>query len=246
MLNQLWNTWGFSVRGPLHRKIGLPNQDSWMARRYKWGNVIVVSDGLGSKPHSDRGSMAACLAVFDAAKCYRNYSKSNFNDILRFLHASWMVKIAPHSPEDCSATCLFAMQFGDKITIGRLGDGMIAVSPKLGVESVIISDDKQDYFSNQTDCLESTFQPDKWELMTFDASDYEAIVLCTDGISDDLIPEKRTAFVQELLATYTRMTKQKRSRDLPRWLHAWPVPGHSDDKTIACLYKLEGGSEPGF
>ena len=70
MLDQLWNSWGASVIGPLHVKAGIPNQDSWMARRYKWGNVVVVSDGLGSKAHSDHGSKAACLAVFEAAKSY--------------------------------------------------------------------------------------------------------------------------------------------------------------------------------
>jgi serine/threonine protein phosphatase PrpC len=240
MFDHFWKTWGASVIGPLHRKIGLPNQDSWMARRYKWGNVLVVSDGLGSKVHSDRGSKAACLAVFDAAKCYQKYAKSDFNDILRFLHASWLVRLAPHSPGDCSATCLFAMQIGEKITIGRIGDGMIAVTKKLGFKSVILSDDKQNYFSNQTDCLDSAFIPDKWESKTIDASECEAIVLCTDGIADDLILEERLNFAQNLESTYRNMDAQKRSRDLSRWLNTWPVPGHSDDKTIACLYKIEG------
>ncbi len=62
---------GLSNR-PLHVKAGIPNQDSWRARRYKWGNVVVVSDGLGSKAHSDHGSKAACLAVFEAARNYQN------------------------------------------------------------------------------------------------------------------------------------------------------------------------------
>ena len=79
--------------GPLHVKTGIPNQDSWMARRYKWGNVVVVSDGLGSKAYSDHGSKAACLAVFEAAQSYQNTPDANIVDILRLIHANWLVKI---------------------------------------------------------------------------------------------------------------------------------------------------------
>jgi hypothetical protein len=97
-----------------------------MARRYKWGNVVVVSDGLGSKPHSEHGSKAACLAVFEAAKSFRNNPDANIVDIMRLIHANWLVKIAPFSPSDCLATCLFAIQIEGIISLGRLGDGMIA------------------------------------------------------------------------------------------------------------------------
>jgi len=244
MNSSRWNTWGLSVRGPLHKKNGLPNQDAWMARRYKWGNVIVVSDGLGSKEHSDKGSKAACLAVIEAANCYRMNYNSNFEDILRVLHAHWLVKIAPFSPADCSATCLFAVQIGREITIGKLGDGMIAVTNNPKRNGIVLSDDEQEYFSNQTDCLDSTFSSDKWESKTIDASECESIVLCTDGIADDLIPEERINFAQNIHAAYRTMAARRRSRDLARWLNAWPVPGHSDDKTIACLYKTGGVNEP--
>ncbi len=104
----------------LHVKAGIPNQDSWMARRYKWGNVVVVSDGLGSKAHSDHGSKAACLAVFEAAKSYQNTPDVNIVDILRLIHANWLVKIAPYSSTDCSTTCLFAIQIEGIITLTAL------------------------------------------------------------------------------------------------------------------------------
>ncbi len=240
MLDQLWNSWGATVIGPLHVKAGIPNQDSWMARRYKWGNVVVVSDGLGSKPHSDHGSKAACLAVFDAAKSFQNNPDADIVDILRLIHANWLVKIAQYSSSDCSATCLFAIQIGGMINLGRLGDGMIAALGKTEDNHFLLSEDKQDSFSNYTNSLQQDFKPNQWETKTIDNTAYNAVVLCTDGISDDLLPEKQINFAQELCSTYANLKQKERRKDIKRWLNEWPVPGHSDDKTIACLFKKGG------
>ena len=120
MTDFTWSRWGASVIGPMHVKNRIPNQDSWMARQYKWGNVVVVSDGLGSKPHSDHGSKMACLAVFEAARAYQKNRQSKVTDILRLIHANWLVNISPFSASDCSATCLFVIQIGDQLTLGRL------------------------------------------------------------------------------------------------------------------------------
>lgn len=242
MLDQLWSSWGASAIGPLHVKAGIPNQDSWMARRYKWGNVVVVSDGLGSKAHSDHGSKAACLAVFDAAKSFQNTPDANIVDILRLIHANWLVKITPYTPAECSSTCLFAIQLEAVITLGRLGDGMIALLGEAEENCLILNDNKQDSFSNYTNSLQQEFKADQWETATFESSECKAVVLCTDGIYDDLLPEKQLIFAQELYSTYTHMESEERKKDITRWLHKWPVPGHSDDKTIACLFK-KGGSQ---
>lgn len=240
MSDSIWNSWGASMIGPLHIKNGLPNQDSWLARKYKRGNVVVVSDGLGSKPHSDHGSKAACLAVLEAAKSYQSNQQANIADILRLIHANWLVKVAPLSPSDCSATCLFAIHIGGKITLGRIGDGMIAVCGESAKDNLILSDNKADSFSNYTYSLHHEFRPDQWETTTVECSRCKAIVLCTDGISDDLLPEKQMFFAQELYSSYMDLAPAKRKMDLRRWLNDWPVPRHSDDKTIACLFKRGG------
>mgnify|MGYP006182257721 CR=1 FL=1 len=240
MLDFIWNSWGATAIGPLHVKAGIPNQDSWMVRRYKWGNVVAVSDGLGSKMHSDQGSKAACLAVFEAAKSYHNNPEAKIDDILRLIHANWLIKIAPFSPSDCSATCLFAIQGEGVITLGRLGDGMIAVCGESEKSCLILDDNKQDSFSNFTYCLQQEFKSDQWETATVESAECKAVMLCTDGISDDLLPETQMIFAQELYSTYVDLELDERKRDLRRWLREWPVPGHSDDKTIASLYRQAG------
>ncbi|OUS68188.1 hypothetical protein B5G52_20250 [Pseudoalteromonas sp. A601] len=242
MLDQLWNSWGASVIGPLHVKAGIPNQDSWMARRYKWGNVVVVSDGLGSKAHSDHGSKAACLAVFEAAKRYQKNPDANIVDILRLIHANWLVEIAPYSSTDCLATCLFAIQNAGIITLGRLGDGMIVALGKTSENHLILSDNKQDSFSNYTNSLRQEFNPEQWETTTIESAACNAVVLCTDGISDDLLPDSEMDFCIELAYEYILLTPEKRTKQLIKMMNEWPVPHHSDDKTIACLFK-KGGSQ---
>jgi len=237
MPDQCWESCGASVIGPLHVKIGLPNQDSWMTRQYKWGNVVVVSDGLGSKAHSDHGSKAACLAVFEAAKSYQKNPSANIVDILRLIHANWLANIAPYPVSDCSATCLFAIQIESVITLGRLGDGMVAVLGGDGEANIILSDNKEDSFSNFTNCLQQCFKPAHWETVVIECSKCNALVLCTDGISDDLLPERDVDFMKELVDSYSFLAPPTRSFQLKKMMREWPVPCHSDDKTIAWLFK---------
>lgn len=237
MNDQLWSSWGASEIGPLHTKVGIPNQDSWLVHSYSWGNVVVVSDGLGSKAHSDHGSKAACLAVVEAANSYERNIDANIVDILHLIHANWLVKIAPFTPSDCSSTCLFVVQTKEQILLGRLGDGIIVALGETEESHYLLSDNKQDSFSNYTNCLQHEFMPDLWETATIESTECNAVVLCTDGISDDLLPEKQIAFAQQLYSAYVDLETKERQEDLNRWLNEWPVPGHSDDKTIACLFK---------
>ncbi len=239
-----WKVFGESVIGPLHVKAGLPNQDSWMARQYKWGNVVAVSDGLGSKSHSDHGSRAACLAVLEAARIYQKNQQAKIVDVLRLIHANWLVKTAPFSPADCSATCLFAFQIEGTITLGRLGDGMIIAFGDDEKNCLILSDNKQNSFSNYTYSLHYDFRPELWKTAMLETDRCKAVVLCTDGISDDLLQDKELEFAKDFVDEYAGMASRKRPLAIKKMLNDWPVPKHSDDKTIACLFKNGGSNEP--
>lgn len=245
MRSENWSYWGTSVIGPLHTKLKLENQDSWMAREYKWGQVLVVSDGLGSKIHSAHGSRAACLAVIETSKIFASHEKARIEDIPELIHALWILKTAPYAPSDCAATCLFAIHIRKKLIIGRIGDGMIAAFSENGKESFLMSDVKEDSFSNYTQSLHAVFQKENWEMKVLDASSYKGVLLCTDGISEDLLPESRMEFSQEVYGHYRHYSSKERNADIRRWLTEWPVKGHTDDKTVACLYRkgVGNGSE---
>lgn len=237
MNDSMWRSWGVSVVGPLHIKNGIPNQDSWISRKYKWGNVVVVSDGLGSNPHSDIGSKAACLAVIKAATAYQKNRQAKVEDILRLIQAYWLVEISPLSPSDCSATCLFAIRMDEKLILGRLGDGLIVVHGKSKNDHLALSDCKTNSFSEFTYCLTQEFRAAHWETVTMSIKKCRAIMLCTDGIADDLVPEKQFSFAKQLYSNYKDMASAVRLKNIRGWLNKWPVPGHSDDKTVVCLFK---------
>ena len=62
------------------------------------------------------------------------------------------------------------------------------------------------------------------------------IMLATDGVADDLLPEKRSSFINFLVAQYGGLPATERSRALAKSLREWPTPRHLDDKTVAVLW----------
>jgi serine/threonine protein phosphatase PrpC len=238
-MHNVWKTWGVSVPGPRHRKENKPNQDAWLSRVLKGGSVLAVSDGLGSKPFSDTGSKAACLSVIEACKVFIRHSQGDSKSLPEQIHTFWVqaLKSEKLKPKDCAATCLFAIQIHEKIILGRLGDGLIIATGKNN--EVILEDVKTDSFSNVTECLNDSYKACAWEIKEISAQDFEVIILCTDGIANDIESEKRHDFVLSIYECYKTMERKKRSKEITKWLNKWPVPGHSDDKTLACLYRTD-------
>ena len=144
----VWRSFGASVIGPGHIAAGLPNQDAWASFHHVWGDGVVVSDGLGSKPLSDFGSRAACLAVAYSVRRWsnkRNIDRSILSDRIK---NKWISHLKPLTPRDCAATCLFAFRMNDgDIHTGMLGDGLLAIL-KLDGSVASLSDAKSGGFSN--------------------------------------------------------------------------------------------------
>ncbi len=60
-------------------------------------------------------------------------------------------------------------------------------------------------------------------------------VLVTDGIADDLRPDKLGTFLKWLRDDIARKPRAGRATALRQALRQWPTPGHLDDKTVAVL-----------
>ena len=229
--------WGASVRGPSHVKNGLPNQDAFLVRQFPWGAVAVVSDGLGSRPHSDRGSKAACRAVLKTFLARRKAPGMRDEDFLALLHAHWIRELFPLAIEECSATCLFACVMDEVVFVGRLGDGLVGILESGG--SLLLQDEKDDHFSNQTDSLGRSHASRSWQIIRRDLSACRFVFLCTDGVSSDLEPGMEASFIESLGETSHGRSRWRNGRDAKRWLEQWPVKGHSDDKTVALLEVMQ-------
>jgi serine/threonine protein phosphatase PrpC len=232
----LWKSYGASVRGPGHVATGEPNQDAWASFHHVWGDGIVVSDGVGSKPFSNVGSDAACFAAKHAACAWRDDPYTAPDVLFEHIRSLWLSSVAPLAPRDCAATCLFAFRLRDMLHVGMLGDGLAAAIRSDG-SILSLVEDKSHGFSNITAALSPDISPQDWRYMSLPADECVAVLLCTDGVSDDL--DNADGFVTGLVEAYRPLAAVSASRHLRQMLRNWPTPRHSDDKTIACLCREE-------
>lgn len=239
-----WKSFGASVIGLGHIATGKPNQDAWSSFHHIWGDGIVVSDGLGSKLLSDYGSHAACRAVEQAVRRFsvrawdaEPVGEGQCSALLADIHDGWLDSIAALNPKDSSATCLFAFRLSDGLMrMGMLGDGCAAAVKRDGAV-VSLSDDKTAGFSNLTSALSPSTSEASWRVSDVPETECEAVILCTDGVFDDL--EDIEGFMAGFVKAYRGLAQVTASRQIHEMLDNWPVHMHSDDKTIACLFRAE-------
>jgi serine/threonine protein phosphatase PrpC len=238
---KIWRSFGASVIGPGHIAAGSPNQDAWMGFHHVWGDGIVVSDGVGSKPFSDFGSRAACLAVARAVHACRSKAVVDHVLVSDWIKKKWLSLIAPLDPRDCAATCLFAFRINNgMVNMGLLGDGLAAAVKSDG-SVASLADDKSKGFSNITAALSTDVAKNDWRWLSIPENECRSIVLCTDGVSDDL--SDMNGFVKAFSETHRLLSSASAARRTREVLEKWPTPKHSDDKTIACLCREEGADE---
>ena len=222
-----WRSIGASVIGPAHVTGGKPNQDAWRAFHRKWGCGIAVSDGVGSKPLADIGSRCACRAVEQAAWRCRSLGQSAHDALPAHISSCWQSLIAPLPASDCAATCLFAVRLNDGlIRIGMLGDGLAAVLKTNG-SMLLLSEDARNR--------------QRWQHATLPEDQCDAVLLCTDGVADDLIDAE--GFTRGAIAAYRKLSTRQANHAIHDMLHHWTTPKHSDDKTLACLLREEINDE---
>jgi serine/threonine protein phosphatase PrpC len=232
-----WKSFGASVIGPGHVATGKPNQDAWAAFHHVWGDCIVVSDGLGSKPFSDLGSEAVCRAVACAIHSCCGKAGIGYACLSDRIKNNWLSFITPLESRDCAATCLFAFRINDGvIRVGMLGDGLAAVLKTDGSVE-LLSDDKLDSFSNITAALSPNVTEKDWRWLSIPEDDCRSVVLCTDGVADDLTDI--AGFVKAFAGAYCDFSMVSATRRARKMMENWPTPKHSDDKTIACLFREE-------
>lgn len=225
---------GASVVGPAHIAKGIPNQDSFLCVKTRKYSLFVVSDGLGSKTFSDVGSRMACLAVRGEMEQFvKNKDKSlPITRLFENIVESWKEFLRPREDTDCSATCLFVFATKRKIFVARLGDGMVWLLGKDGAQSVVLTDDKKDSFSNTTCSLSDLSAVSEFKYGFYDRSLFKGVVLCTDGISADMESGKELPFAEDVFCEVRKKFFWRRNFFIRNMIKNWPVPHHTDDKTL--------------
>jgi hypothetical protein len=231
----MWSVMGATVRGPQHRKEKKPNQDAWLGRLARDSVMAVVCDGMGSRKHSATGSRAACRAVADAVRHWGSIPEAPPELLLRLIHALWNVRVHQTGRDECATTCLFAaITKHERLVLAQLGDGLVMLKTPHGI---IALESPNDRFGNTTTGLGVAKDIREWRVHVEPKITGEAVImLATDGVADDLLPEKRDGFIHFLVERYGRLPAAGRSRAIAKSLREWPTPRHLDDKTVAVLW----------
>ena len=235
----VWRGFSGTEIGPFHQRLGLPNQDACHLELDNELVLIAVSDGLGSKPLSHIGSQAVCRAVVRVARHYMSALVIEPLLVIELFHSFWLEELNGADVGQCGCTALFAIVLGDNTFIAQVGDGDCCIITSAQDEQQIyfLTDKDDGLFANQTHSLGKKNQIGQWNFCLQPTAELEACFLVTDGIADDLASEHRIDFYRELLNQYRLLSDIEVTLDVKHWISDWPVTGHSDDKTIAALYR---------
>ena len=93
-------------------------------------------------------------------------------------------------------------------------------------------------FINETVGLGLSASAKDWRLEAFpEAADDTLAIVATDGVSDDLIPERTPPFSTWLVATIQSLSPRQRAKRVRTMLRDWPSAKHSDDKSIGIVWE---------
>lgn len=224
-----------SVIGPAHAKAGLPNQDAVLIRQGRWGWLAVVSDGMGSRSRADIGARTLCRSAWQSV---RQLPFDCSNEVwVDTLYRRWLARLdeLQIAPNDAITTCLLAWGLPDgRFRLAQLGDGLILgdPTPSKGLTSRNISS-----FSNLTLGLGLSKSIEDWQFNEGRLiKPGDGLILMTDGIADDL--GNTDGLVQTLIMDMRHRGARAARAMLVRDLSNWPTARHSDDKTIALIFRI--------
>jgi hypothetical protein len=202
--------------------------------------VIVVCDGLGSRPASGQGARLACRTVRCALRDWPGAaSGADPADLIRLIEVLWRLRLPSPGASDYATACRFALREPDgTLVLAGLGDGTALVrTGALGVQC--IGGRPGSDFANETLALGVPHRLHDWSIAVFPPCPGRTVVLASDGVADDLRPDRLDGFVAWLTDEIARLPEPQRARRLAAELRAWPVPRHTDDKTLALMIERE-------
>lgn len=217
---------GISVKGSYHDI----NQDAFQIKKLDKGFVVAVSDGLGSKSHSQLGASALCSSVIEIATQREAELFDIDKDILLMeIHKKWLAKLKGYDICDCYATMLWVICYEGRLMAARLGDGFIGINTE--GKTIVLFDQKENFFINETECLTEEMYISKVDYLELKVSELLGGVVCTDGFYiGEMKQEELIEFSKSFIEGYFDMKKSEILEDIKSWFVTWPG---TDDKTMA-------------
>ena len=148
----------------------------------------------------------------------------------------WNLSYEVDAIYDYDTTVHLAVFYKGSILVGGIGDGMILVD----YDDLVCKDyiDDGNLFSNVTNsmCSLNVNELLGFEIISIDSyKEYVSIIISTDGIADDLIPEKKLTLPGYFRETIDKNGLDNLQSELQDWISDWETESHSDDKTLCYL-----------
>ena len=225
---------GVTVIGPAHAEMGLPNQDALGLWGWRRGWIAAVCDGVGSRPLSHIGARLAATRVRSTIRS--DISWDDPDAVIQSLHRSWVEGLKPLAPDEGATTLLMAAcSASGNVFVAQLGDGIVLFSSN-GQFGVLTP--ARTGFVNETTAFGLSTSDRDWHIARLQLSKPgDGVLLATDGISDDLRPERLEKFFRAMCKEMASRNRRTGRKWFHRQLEDWPTAGHCDDKTIAIVYR---------
>ena len=213
---------GATVRGKFHKNSKLPNQDHFLIDNRKHYTLAVVCDGLGSKKYSQHASKKLCKIIKKEVRYRFKHNNLNPYETIESIQKKYIKKLWPFNLTNADTTCLFVIVSNKSILMCQIGDGLIASKG----DKIITPEIKEKDFTNETRSFGKSKKKD-WNLkmITKEENQSYKLILCTDGIAEDIIIDSLGDFVEEV----------SKLKNLKTILKEWPNVYSNDDKTIVVV-----------
>lgn len=215
---------GVSVRGRSHEIENSPCQDSIFYKSYKNKVFIALGDGAGSRKFSQIGSKVITNEICNILNKYFNLIyQLKVEDAQRFIVKKLWNSLQLKANEknidvnELSSTLMFMGISDCKVIIGHLGDGMICLKNKKGIE--ILSQSEEREFSNRTYFLSPK---NEHRLILFkedirNLKDIDGFFLFTDGC-ENFLYSKRNNKINPILNEILEYTNKKSQKVMNKQL----------------------------
>ena len=138
-----------------------------------------------------------------------------------------------YGADKCGSTCQLAtINSKGKGWLAQLGDGMTLVKHN---EKINVFADNKNGFGNETSAMGNYDISPLWRMNKIDlSSSKDRLLMMTDGISEDILPEAIENFVSTF-DIFLKSSKKQAQKELTNELIHWPTQHHIDDKTIVVI-----------
>jgi hypothetical protein len=189
-------------------------------------DAVTVADGLGS---ARMGSLGSHTAVNLALGPIREALMAGLEPARLPALLAGLWEQDTHGDHDVATTCLFAVATPDRLVLAQLGDGLAMAIDHEGREHRLPGGRGQ--FGNHTEALPRGIL----QVASHPVESIDAVLLATDGVSDDLVPGSEARLAAELARIAREQGAAALEARLEQWLTNWATPASHDDRSIGLL-----------